>query len=89
MRTLIYFTSQLPGLTDDLERAGFQVFEALAISEVFYLAEQHPSAQIVIDSSVEDPAALQVAQHHPTMRLKPGTTAAALVLEIGFPGQVQ
>lgn len=40
MRTLIYFTRELPGMTEDLERAGFQVYEALAISEVFYLAER-------------------------------------------------
>lgn len=82
MRTLIYFSRQLPGLSDDLERAGFHVFEALAISEVFYLSEQHPSAQIVIDSSVEDSAALQVAQHQPTMRLKRGATAGYVVLEL-------
>jgi len=75
VRTLIYFTRELPGLSPDLELAGFQVYEALALSEVFFLVEQHPSAHIVIDANVEDTAAKEVAQHHPTLRLNPSTTA--------------
>jgi ATP-dependent DNA ligase len=85
MRILIYFSHQLPGITDDLENAGFRVFEALAFSEVFYLAEQHPSAHIVIDSTVEDAAAQEVAQHHPTMRLQGTATVADIVWELSAP----
>lgn len=79
---MIYFTRELPGLSNDLEAAGLQVYEALAISEVLYLAEQHPSAHIVIDSNVEDAAALEIAEHHVTLRLKPEATAAAVLWEI-------
>lgn len=79
MRTLIYFTRELPGLSEDLIEAGFQVYEALAISDVFCLAEQYPSAIVVIDSSVEDLAALEIARSEPTLRLKPRATAADVI----------
>lgn len=79
---LIYFTRELPGISEDLEHAGFQVFEALAISEVLYLAEQHPRAHIVVDHSVDDAAAQEVALHHITLRLTPETTAAEVAWEL-------
>ena len=82
MRTLIYFTRELPGLSPDLELAGFQVYEALARSEVFYLADQHPSANIVVDHTVEDDAAKDIAEHYTTLRLKPGATAAEILWKL-------
>ena len=82
MRTLIYFTRALPGISEDLNKAGFQVYEALAISEVFYLMEQHPTASITVDSTVEHEAAQQVALHYPTVRMKADATPADLVREL-------
>ena len=82
MPTLIYFTRELPGINAELEQAGFQVFEALAISEVFSLIEQHPAGHIIIDPTVEDDAAQQIGAHYPTMRLKPGATAADVAWEL-------
>jgi hypothetical protein len=80
--TIIYFTRELPGLSPDLELAGLQVYEALAISEVFYLVEQHPSAPIVVDHTVEDDAAREIAQHHSTLRLRSKTTATDVLWEL-------
>jgi hypothetical protein len=75
-----YFTRELSGLSNELERAGLQVYEALAISEVFYLAEQNP-----IDHTVQDDAAQEVAQHHVTLQLKPEATAADVIWAVsGF-----
>ena len=53
-RTVIYFTRELPGLSEKLREAGLHVYEALAISEVFCLTEQHPNAHIIVDHTVED-----------------------------------
>jgi len=82
VRTLIYFTRELPGIGAELSRAGCQVYEALALSEVFYLAEQHPDAAIVIDHSVDDEAAREVARHHVTLRMTPDATVTNVVWEL-------
>lgn len=82
MQTIIYFTRELPGLSNELEAAGMQLYEALAISEVLYLAEQHPGAHILVHHTVEDAAAQQVALHHVTLRLKVEATAADVAWEL-------
>ena len=74
-RTVIYFTRDFPGISEDLSERGLQVYEALAVSEVFYLCEQHPSATVVIDSTVEDHTAEDIAAQKVTLRLKPDATA--------------
>jgi hypothetical protein len=60
VRSLIYFTRELPGLSEDLSEHGFQVYEALAISEVLYLSQQHPALVVVIDHTVDPDAAVQL-----------------------------
>ena len=46
---VILFTTHAPDtLSDELARQGHEVYEALAISEVLALAEQHPTASIII-----------------------------------------
>lgn len=82
MPTLIYFTRELPGISEELSEAGFQVYEALALSEVFYLAEHHPGAHIIVDHNVEDDAAREVARHHITLRLQPNANAANVLWEL-------
>lgn len=79
---MIYFTRELPGLSNDLELAGIQVYEGLALSEVLFLAEQHPTAHIVVDHTVEPDAATEIAQHYTTLRLNPGATAADILWEL-------
>lgn len=52
--TLILFCTQAPNpLTDELLHQGHQVYEALAVSEVYALADQHPTATILITADVD------------------------------------
>jgi hypothetical protein len=82
MRALIYFTRELPGLSEDLSERGFQVYEALAVSEVIYLCAQHPLLVVLIDHTVESQAANEVARRHITLRLKERATARDVVWEL-------
>lgn len=75
MRSLIYFTRELPGISEGLTERNIPVYEALALSEVFYLSEHYPDSIVVIDGSVEDAAAQEVASRLITLRLKPHATA--------------
>lgn len=91
MRSLIYFTRELPGLSEDLSENGFQVYEALAISEVLYLCQQHPWLVVVIDPTVEPVAANEIAAQRVTLRLKKKATARDVVWELSelMPNVVQ
>jgi hypothetical protein len=66
--TIILFTTRAPHpLAGELAGAGFEVHEALAISEVFALAERYPSAQIVITSGIDATRARIIQQRYPTV----------------------
>jgi hypothetical protein len=81
--TLILFTTHAPHvLTDQLILAGHPVFEALAISEVLALAEEHQGAQIVIGADVEEERAKVIQQHYPTIQLKADATLADILWEL-------
>jgi hypothetical protein len=80
--SLIYFTRELPGLSEDLSEHGFQVYEALAVSEVLYLCQQHPALAVVIDHTVELAAASEVAKKHITLQLKKRATVRDVVWEL-------
>lgn len=84
MRSLIYFTRELPGISEDLTERNIQVYEALAVSEVFYLSEQHPDSIVVIDDSVDDAAAQEVASRRMTLRLKPDAKATDVLWELSL-----
>jgi len=67
---LILFTTRAPStLADELARKGHEVYDALAISEVMALAEQHPDSSIVIAPEVNQERASIIQQHWPTIRL--------------------
>jgi hypothetical protein len=82
VRAIIYFTRELPGLSEDLSEKGFQVYEALAMSEVQYLCEQHPSLVVIIDHTVEPDAAKEIAARRITLRLKKKATVRDVVWEL-------
>lgn len=84
MRSLIYFTRELPGISEDLAERNIQLYEALALSEVFCLSEQHPDSIVVIDHSVDDAAAQEVASRLITLRLKPHATVADVFWELSL-----
>jgi hypothetical protein len=71
MQIILFTTSAPHPLADELIREGIEVYEALAISEVFALAEEHGGAQLVITADVEAARAKAVQQHYPTITLKP------------------
>jgi ABC-type nitrate/sulfonate/bicarbonate transport system ATPase subunit len=74
--TLILFTCQAPNpLAETLITLGHQVYEALAISEVIALAEQHPASHIVITSDVDQNRASIIQRHYPTVHLHGQVTA--------------
>jgi len=81
--TVILFTTVVPSaLAADLSRAGVNVYEALAISEVLALATEHVFSQIVITSDVESERAKVIQEHCSTFQLKPGATAAIVIWEL-------
>jgi hypothetical protein len=53
-----------------LEAKGFIVYEALAISEVFALVQEHHGAQIVITGEIDAERAKIIQQRYPTIVLK-------------------
>jgi hypothetical protein len=51
---LILFGTEAPNpLADELSHQGHQVYEALAISEVYALADQHPMATIIMTADID------------------------------------
>jgi predicted nicotinamide N-methyase len=73
--TLILFTLTAPHpFAEELSRQGYRVFEAVAISEVYALADQHMNASIIITADV-DPERVRAVQHHyTTLHLKTEAT---------------
>jgi hypothetical protein len=81
--TVILLTNQAPSvLAAELSRTGIRAYEALAISEVLALAANHFDAQIVITSDVEPRRVAVIQEHHATLVLKAGATAADLIWEL-------
>lgn len=81
--TLILFTALAPDpLTDELSRQGHQVYEALAISEVYALADQYPTATIIITADVHLERAKAIKHHYMTLHLKFGATVAEVIWEL-------
>lgn len=83
--TLILFTPTAPHpLTEDLSQQGHQVYEAVAISEVYALADQHPNAAIIIAADVHPERAKSIQHHYPTMHLKANATVQDIVWELNL-----
>jgi predicted nicotinamide N-methyase len=85
--TLILFSTQAPNpLTNQLSHQGHQVFEAIAISEVYALADQHPAAQIIVTADIDPERAKAIQHHYPTMYLKPNATVKDIIWELNPKG---
>jgi hypothetical protein len=81
--TIIFLAYKLPDpISDELAGQGQSVYECLAISEVFALAEEHFDAQIVIAAGIEAKWATIIQQHYPALRLKPGATVKDVLWEL-------
>lgn len=85
--TLIMFTTIAPHpLTEELSRLGHQVTEALAVSEVLSLAEQHPTSTIIIVADVGQERAKAIQQHYPTLHLKTNAMVQDIVWDLSQKG---
>jgi hypothetical protein len=90
MTTLILFTTRAPHpLTDELSRQGHQVYEAIAISEVYALADQHLAATIIISADVHPERAKAIQHHYPTLHLKANATTKDIIWELSANGEVR
>jgi hypothetical protein len=53
---------------------------------VYALADQHPSATIIITADVDPERAKAIQHHYPTMHLKPNATVQDIVWELNLKG---
>jgi hypothetical protein len=84
---LILFTTVAPHpLTEGLTHQGHTVYEAIAISEVYALADQHPQAQIIITGDIDPERAKAIQHHYPTMHLKANATVKDILWELNPKG---
>lgn len=80
---LILFCTQAPNpLTDQLSQQSHAVYEAIAISEVLALQEQHPAAQIILTADIDPERAKAIQHHYPTMHLKANARVQDILWEL-------
>jgi hypothetical protein len=80
---VVLFTAFAPHpIADGLSRAGFCVYEALAVSEVLALAAEHPEAQIVITAEIEPDRAKVIQEHYPTLHLSQNARVEEIIWEL-------
>jgi hypothetical protein len=80
---LILFTTVAPDpLTEELSHQGHTVYEALAVSEVYALADQHPLANIIMTAEIDPERAKAVQHHYPTLHLKEDATVRDILWEL-------
>ncbi len=83
VRSLVYLTTRLPSqVSDDLQMAGYQVFEALEISEVWFLCEHEKIDVVVIAPDIEDPDQIEIQLRQPAIIMKRETTAKDILWEL-------
>jgi len=81
--TLILFTMIAPDpMAEELSRQGHMVYEALAVSEVYALADQHPQAQIILTADIDPERAKAIQHHYPTLHLKSAATVREILWEL-------
>ena len=83
MISFVFLTNRAPSpLADELMFAGYQVYEALVTSEVFYLCEHHGIAAILIDADYEPRGIEEIRRHFLTFKLTANVTPEAIVREL-------
>jgi hypothetical protein len=69
-------------MASDLMIAGYEVYEALAVSEVLYLWEHHKIDAVVIAADVDDPDVIEAQMRHICLKLKLNATAKDAMWEL-------
>lgn len=81
--TLILFTTIAPHpLTHELSHQGHTVYEALAVSEVYTLADHPPAAQIILTHDIDPERAKAIQHRYPTLHLKLTATIQDIIWEV-------
>lgn len=85
MISLVYLTNSSPSkLGDELQLAGYRVFEALALSEVLYLQEHENIDVVIIGADVEDAKEKVRQLRLIIMTLEAGATSANIQWELSL-----
>ena len=84
MASFAWFTRRAPSpmAAAIAAHGGHAVYEAIAVSEVLALMEQHSIQILIIDSTVDDDAARELQQRLVTLRLQPHATTAEILWEL-------
>ena len=69
-------------MASELMMAGYQIYEALAVSEVLYICEHHQVDMVVIAADVDDPDVIEAQSRHITLKLKPHATVKDVIWEL-------
>lgn len=81
--SLVYLSNQAPSkLADRLTACGYQVWEALSVSEVLYLIEHEMVHAVVIAPEVEDKELVRVQLRNITIQLEQDAKIEDLVWEL-------
>jgi len=85
MITIVHLTSRSPSrLGDELSLSGYQVFEALALSEVLYLQEHESIDAVIIGADIEEAEEKARQLRGTVMRLEPDATASYVQWELAL-----
>jgi hypothetical protein len=83
MISLVYLSNQAPTkLASDLMTFGYQVWEALSVSEVLYLIEHETVNAVVIAPEVEDKELVSVQLRNITIQLQEDAKLQDLIWEL-------
>jgi hypothetical protein len=81
--SLVYLSNQAPSkLASDLMACGYQVWEALSVSEVLYLLEHETVHVVVIAPEVEDKELVSVQLRNITIQLERDAKLQDLIWEL-------
>lgn len=83
MISLVLLTDQAPSdLANQLMLAGYQVYEALATSEVLHLCDQHDIMAVLITSGVRPRGLDEIKKHCITFTLGRDATVKEILREL-------
>jgi hypothetical protein len=81
--SIVYLCTLAPSrMAADLLMAGYRVWEALDISEVLFLCEQHKIDAVVIAPEVEDQDMMEAQVRHICLKLQSNTTPKDVMWEL-------
>jgi hypothetical protein len=81
--TILYLCHQSPTkFSEDLSRAGFDVYDCLSGSEVLHLLSQPTVVAVVVAHGIENRDLPEIRQRIATVQLGPDPTSSELIWEL-------